>query len=133
MSAKTWVLVAAILGAVAVMLGAFGAHAFPGWLRSRGLEEAILVRRLENLEIGVRYQMYHALALMAVGCLQLQAPARMISVAGWLWIVGILLFSGCLYLYALSGLRLFAMIVPLGGVSFIAGWLALAYGVASSR
>ncbi len=132
MNAKSWIVIAAIAGALAVICGAFGAHALPGWLAARGLDEATVLRRQNNLEIGVRYQMYHALALLAVGWLQTQAPSRLTSAAGWLWLAGILLFSGCLYAYALTGIRLLAMIVPVGGVALIAGWLALAIGAARS-
>ena len=101
------------------------------WLaRGRGLDEATVLRRQNNLEIGVRYHMYHALALLAVGWLQSQTPSRLIGAAGGCWLVGILLFSGCLYAYALTGLRGLAMIVPIGGVALIVGWLALALGAA---
>lgn len=126
MSAKSWMVIAAILGGLAVIAGAFGAHALPGWLKSRGLDDALVLRRQESLEIGVRYQMYHALALLALAWLQSQAPSRMTTLAGGFWLVGILLFSGCLYGYVLSGFRPLAMIVPIGGVSFIVGWCALA-------
>ena len=132
MSARTWVVIAAIAGALAVIFGAFGAHALPGWLAARGLDEATVLRRQNNLEIGVRYQMYHALALLAVGWLQSQTPSRLIGAAGGFWLVGILLFSGCLYAYALTGIRVLAMIVPIGGVALIVGWLALALGAARS-
>lgn len=132
MSAKTWVVIAAIAGALAVIFGAFGAHALPGWLAACGLDEATVLRRQNNLEIGVRYHMYHALALLAVGWLQAQTPSRLIGAAGGCWLVGILLFSGCLYAYALTGIRVLAMIVPIGGVALIVGWLALALGAARS-
>jgi uncharacterized membrane protein YgdD (TMEM256/DUF423 family) len=133
MSAKSWIVIAAILGALAVMTGAFGAHALPGWLKNRGLDDALVLRRQESLEIGVRYQMYHVLALLALAWVQSQAPSRITTAAGIFWLVGILLFSGCLYGYVLSGLRPLAMIVPIGGVSFIAGWCALALAAIRAR
>ena len=131
MSAKSWIVIAAVLGGLAVITGAFGAHALPDWLKRRGLDDALVSRRQESLEIGVRYQMYHALALLALAWLHAQAPSRMTTLAGVFWLVGILLFSGCLYGYVLTGLRPLAMIVPIGGLSFIAGWCALA--LAASR
>jgi uncharacterized membrane protein YgdD (TMEM256/DUF423 family) len=130
MNAKGWVVIAAMLGGLAVIAGAFGAHALPGWLKNRGLDDALVLRRQESLEIGVRYQMYHALALLAVAWIQSQTASRMTTLAGVLWLVGILLFSGCLYGYVLSGFRPLAMIVPIGGISFIAGWCALAVAAA---
>lgn len=132
MSAKNWIVIGAILGGLAVITGAFGAHALPGWLKNRGLDEALVLRRQESLEIGVRYQMYHALAILALAWLQSQAPSRMTTLAGIFWLVGILLFSGCLYGYVLTGLRPLAMIVPIGGVSLIAGWCALALAAGRS-
>ena len=132
MNAKSWIVIAAVLGALAVACGAFGAHALPGMLKGRGLDEATVLRRQDSLEIGVRYHMYHALALLAVGWLQAQGPSRTTSAAGWLFLLGILLFSGCLYAYVLSGVRFLAMIVPLGGLAYIAGWLTLAVGATRS-
>ncbi len=131
MSTKSWTVIAAVLGGLAVITGAFGAHALPGWLKNRGLEDALVERRQDSLEIGVRYQMYHALAIFGLAWLQSQAPSRMTTLAGVFWLVGILLFSGCLYGYVLTGFRPLAMIVPIGGVSLIAGWFALA--LAASR
>ena len=106
--------------------------ALPGLLKARGLDEATVLRRQDSLEIGVRYHMYHALALLAVGWLQAQGPSRTTTAAGVLFLLGILLFSGCLYAYVLSGVRVLAMIVPLGGLAYIAGWLALAVGATRS-
>ena len=72
MTAKTWCIVASGLGALAVIVGAFGAHALPGWLSQQGLEAVVVARRLETLETGVRYHMYHALALLGLGLWQRQ-------------------------------------------------------------
>jgi uncharacterized membrane protein YgdD (TMEM256/DUF423 family) len=103
---------------IAVAAGAFGAHA----LRSR-LEPASLA----IFETGARYQMYHALALVAVGFALSQWPASRSAVwAGWLFAAGTMLFSGSLYLLALSGVRWLGAITPLGGVAFMLGWLCLA-------
>lgn len=103
---------------IAVAAGAFGAHA----LRSR-LEPASLA----IFETGARYQMYHALALVAVAFALSQWPASRTAVwAGWLFVAGTILFSGSLYLLALSGVRWLGAVTPLGGVAFMLGWLCLA-------
>ncbi|MBV8229585.1 MAG: DUF423 domain-containing protein [Planctomycetaceae bacterium] len=86
-------------------------------------------KRLENFETASRYEMYHALALMAVGILALVGrPGAVLSAAGWAFLVGTLLFSGSLYAYGLIGQRWLGMITPLGGVGFLIGWIALAIG-----
>ena len=110
--------VGAVSALIAVAAGAFGAHA----LRSR-LEPASLA----IFETAARYQMYHALALIAVAFALSQWPAGRSAVwAGWLFVAGTLLFSGSLYLLALSGVRWLGAITPLGGVAFMLGWLCLA-------
>ena len=112
-----WFAVGAIAGAVGVTLGAFGAHA----LKSRVTEDLITV-----FEIGVRYQMYHALALFAVAWAAGRWPGNWINASGWLFTLGILVFSGSLYLMTLSGARWLGAITPVGGLCFILGWIALA-------
>ncbi len=129
MSGRTTVVVAALCGASAVIIGAFGAHWLPSWLQRQDLEPALAARRLENLETGARYHMYHALALFGVGILMIQSPLPLGRNVPWVFLLGILLFSGCLYAYALTGLKFFAMLVPLGGLSFILGWIWLALAV----
>lgn len=108
---------AALSAFVAVGAGAFGAHA---------LRDVLSSERLATFETGVRYQMYHALALLVVGWLARQTPSRLLGAAGWLFIAGTLLFSGSLYALALSGIRVLGAVTPFGGVAFLAGWLALA-------
>lgn len=125
MSTKTLLMLASVLGALAVIVGAMGAHALPGRLEAQGLDEVTVARRVETLETGVRYHMYHALLLLAIGLWQRQTGHSANGPVALL-LIGILLFSGCLYVYSVSGLRTFAMIVPLGGVSLIAGWIGLA-------
>jgi len=105
----------AVSGFVAVAAGAFGAHA----LRARLSPELLAV-----FETGARYQMYHALALLAVAWMLGRWPAR----AGWLFLAGTVLFSGSLYLLALTGIRWLGAITPLGGLAFLAGWICLALG-----
>lgn len=102
---------------VAVAAGAFGAHA----LRARLSPELLAV-----FETGARYQMYHALGLMAVAWAVTRWPGALPQWAGWLFVGGTLLFSGSLYALALSGVRALGAVTPLGGVAFLAGWVCLA-------
>jgi uncharacterized membrane protein YgdD (TMEM256/DUF423 family) len=118
MSGTIWLRLGAILGGLAVAGGAFAAH---------GLEKTLDERGLALLETAARYQMYHALALVAVGLLATRgATSKALGVAGWAFFAGILLFSGSLYALALSGVRWLGAITPIGGVSFLVGWAALA-------
>jgi uncharacterized membrane protein YgdD (TMEM256/DUF423 family) len=105
---------------VAVALGAFGAH---------GLRARLGPDLLTTFEIGVRYQMYHALALLAVGLALSRWPSSAGVLAGWLFIAGTLVFSGSLYVLALSNLRWLGAITPIGGAAFIVGWIVLAWSV----
>ena len=105
---------------IGVALGAFGAHG----LRHRLVPDMVIV-----FEIGVRYQMYHALALLAVALAHGRWPATGVVLAGWLFVAGTVIFSGSLYLLALTGQRWLGAITPLGGMAFIAGWIALAWAL----
>lgn len=109
---------------VAVAAGAFGAHA----LRARLSPELLAV-----FETGARYQMYHALGLMAVAWAVTRWPGALPQWAGWLFVVGTVLFSGSLYALALSGVRWLGAITPLGGVAFLAGWICLALAAVSGE
>jgi len=117
---RLFVLLGAVSGFLAVAAGAFGAHA----LRAR-LEPDLLA----VFETGARYQMYHALALLAVAWVSSRSPAPQVVWAGWLFVVGTVLFSGSLYVLALTGVRWLGAITPFGGVAFLAGWLALAWAM----
>jgi uncharacterized membrane protein YgdD (TMEM256/DUF423 family) len=117
-----FVALGAFSGLIAVALGAFAAHA----LRAR-LDAALLV----TFETGARYQMYHALALLAVGLLAERSPTRLLGASGLLFVAGTILFSGSLYALALTGARGFGAITPFGGVAFVLGWLCL--GLAALR
>lgn len=112
-----------------MILGAFGAHSLEGAVVKWGLEPAEQARRLETWDVGVRYQMYHALALLATGLLAVRQPSRSLAVAGIAFALGTLIFSGCLYALVLSGVKILGAVVPLGGLSLIVGWFALALGV----
>jgi len=104
-------------GFLAVAAGAFGAHA----LRGRLSPEYLLV-----FETAVRYQMYHALALLGVAWAGTQWPGSATTVAGWLFSAGIVIFSGSLYILTLTGARWLGAITPIGGVALLAGWIVLA-------
>ncbi|MBA3259426.1 MAG: DUF423 domain-containing protein [Gemmatimonadales bacterium] len=108
---------------VAVAAGAFGAHA----LRARLDAAALAV-----FETGARYQMYHALGLLAAGWAAARWPGPWAVRAGWLFALGTLLFSGSLYGLALSGIRPLGAITPLGGAAFLAGWICLALAARQS-
>lgn len=115
---KLFLVLAALLGGLAVALGAFGAHA---------LQARISEQLLQTFETGVRYHFYHALALTAVVVAVGRWPQSSLAVAaGWLFIAGIVVFSGSLYLLALTGVRWLGAITPIGGVAFLAGWACLA-------
>jgi uncharacterized membrane protein YgdD (TMEM256/DUF423 family) len=115
---RFWLTAAALLGLVEIILAAFGAHQLKNVLDEYG--QTIYDKAL-------RYQMYHALALLFVGMLQHQFKERSFAVAGWGFFVGVLLYSGALYILALTGIRAFAYVVPFGGVSFMIGWAGLVY------
>ena len=101
-----------------VGLGAFAAHA---------LKARLAPELLATFEVGVRYQMYHALALFAVAWAATRWPGAAVAASGWLFVAGTLLFSGSLYALALTGTRWLGAITPLGGLAFLAGWLCLAW------
>ena len=107
---------------VGVAAGAFGAH---------GLKTVLSADLLTVFETGVRYQMYHAFGLFVVAWTAQQSSqaAAWVSMAGWLFVAGIVLFSGSLYLVSLSGVRWMGAFTPVGGVALLAGWLTLAWGV----
>ncbi|HVZ21520.1 MAG TPA: DUF423 domain-containing protein [Vicinamibacterales bacterium] len=119
---RTFLLIGALAGFLAVALGAFGAHA----LRSR-----LSADMLEVFETGVRYQMYHALALLVVAATIPHLGGWLVRTAGWLFTAGIVLFSGSLYLLAFTGVTVLGAITPLGGLAFLAGWACLAIAAAA--
>ena len=120
MTARLALVLGALLAFAAVALGAFGAHALRGRVEP-GLEAVWAT--------AVQYHGWHALALLAAGLLLLHRPdARAVRAAAWLFAAGIVLFSGSLYAYVLTGARGLAVITPAGGVAFLAGWAAFARG-----
>lgn len=119
---RVFLLLAAVAGFLGVALGAFAAH---------GLKGQLSAEYLAVFQTGVHYQLVHALALFGVALLAERLSGRLVKAAGTLFALGILLFSGSLYALTLSGLSKLGMITPLGGVSFLAGWLCL--GLAALR
>ena len=114
--ARLWLLLSAFAGFTGVALGAFAAH---------GLKNRLTPEYLAVFQTGTHYQLIHALALFGVGLLALHMPGRLVNLAGGTFAVGILLFSGSLYLLTLSGIGKLGMITPFGGVAFLIGWLCL--------
>jgi uncharacterized membrane protein YgdD (TMEM256/DUF423 family) len=109
----------AIAAFIGVALGAFAAH---------GLKNRLDPAMLATFEVGVRYHMYHALALIGVAWAATRWPCAWVNASGWLFVAGIVVFSGTLYALALTGTRWLGAITPLGGLAFLAGWLCLAWG-----
>ena len=113
-----------ILGALGVALGAFGAH---------GLRNTLSASDLATFEVGVRYHMYHALALLAVAWAVDRWGGPLTTAAGWSFVVGIVVFSGSLYMLVLTGARWLGAITPIGGVALILGWALLAWTALTGR
>jgi uncharacterized membrane protein YgdD (TMEM256/DUF423 family) len=120
---RGFVVAGAVLAALAVAAGAFGAHA---------LAARLTPDRLATWEIAARYHMLHALGLVALGAIGARWPSPLLNAAGWLFLAGILIFAGTVYALALGSPRWFGAITPLGGLAFILGWILLAIGVARS-
>lgn len=127
---KSFLKTAAFLGALSVILGAFGAHA---------LKQLVTDKSLGTFETGIRYQFYHVVALFITGILYKEFTNNYLQWAGRLFCVGILLFSGSLYLLSfielanMPGLKWIGAITPIGGVCFITGWLLLAFGISKKN
>lgn len=117
--AQIWILVGSVSAFLSVAFGAFGAH---------GLAEKLEPRMLQVFNTGAQYQMYHALALIGFGLWSSQ-HSGVSGLPGWAFALGSILFSGSLYLLALTGVRVLGAITPIGGVLFLLGWLAFGYGV----
>jgi uncharacterized membrane protein YgdD (TMEM256/DUF423 family) len=114
---KTFMFIGALMGFVGVAVGAFGAH---------GLRGRLSPEMLAVFETGVRYQMYHALALLLVAAVMARMGGWLIVTAGWSFTAGILIFSGSLYALALTGVTTLGAITPIGGLAFLIGWACLA-------
>ena len=121
MTQKIVLLTAAVLGGLSVGIGAFGAHALRATLEAVG--------RLETFETAVKYQFYHTLALLAIGILMYHIPDKRLGYAAIAMLVGIIIFSGSLYVLCLTGVRWLGAVTPIGGVVLIVGWVLLALSV----
>jgi uncharacterized membrane protein YgdD (TMEM256/DUF423 family) len=141
-AASRWLLIGAISGGLAVALGAFAAHGldktfvekYSGQTRVVAGETVPLPKKfLNDFKTGAEYQMTHSLALLAVGLLASRRSSRRLTVAGFAFTLGILLFSGSLYILTLTGVTKWGMVTPFGGVAFLVGWLALAIEAAVGR
>jgi uncharacterized membrane protein YgdD (TMEM256/DUF423 family) len=142
MSARTCLFLAAVLGFVAVLMGAFGAHGLSdsGFLEKKyadlepknvsGMELPAAYKYLQDFRTGVRYHMWHALAMLAVGLLLLRQPSKLLSATAWCFLLGIVLFSGALYVLVIGGPRFagvpWGMVAPIGGTLQLVGWFLLA-------
>lgn len=111
---KLMVFFGALFGMLGVIMGAFGAHA---------LKQKLTPQALNAYEVGVRYQMYHALAFFALAWTYTQFPHQLLLFSNWFFSIGICLFSGSLYLLALTGITIFGAITPIGGLLLVFGWL----------
>ncbi len=115
---KKFLLIGITFAALSVLFGAFGAHG----LKSMAVEAKLIA----SFETAARYQLYHALGLMIIFLLSPhKLKLSLLNIAGWLMVVGTVLFSGSLYVYVLSGIKAFAMITPVGGTLMIAAWISL--------
>lgn len=116
---QPWILLGAVFGLLSVVAGALGVHALTASLEADALE---------TFKTAVRFQMYHALALLATGLLTEHWKSGLVSLAGAFFVIGIVLFSGSLYILALTGIGVLGAVAPFGGLSLIAGWTALIIG-----
>jgi uncharacterized membrane protein YgdD (TMEM256/DUF423 family) len=116
--AKTFLIASGVVGSLGVGLGAFGAHA---------LRDSLPPEALARFETGVRYQFYHAFALLGVSLLARAWPGLNFAPAGWCFVAGVAVFSGTLYLIDLTGVRAFGAVTPVGGLLLLAGWVMLAW------
>jgi uncharacterized membrane protein YgdD (TMEM256/DUF423 family) len=117
---RIFFIIGAMSAGIAVAAGAFAAH---------GLKGRLSAEMLTVFEVGVRYQMYHAFALLALAWAETKWPSALMTAGGWCFVGGTVFFSGSLYLLSFSGVKWLGAITPLGGLAFLAGWLCLALGV----
>ncbi|QDT31852.1 DUF423 domain-containing protein [Thalassoglobus polymorphus] len=137
-----WLRVGAAMGFLAVIFGAFAAHGLEEPLiklygdqtkKVMGVEIPATQKYLADFKTGAEYQMYHALAIIALALVPVSIEGRSRDIAGWSFLLGILLFSGSLYVLVLTGQTKLGMITPLGGVFFLIGWVALGISAFPSK
>ena len=117
---KSLLIVGSVFAALSVLLGAFGAH---------GLKNRLSIEDLAIFETAVRYQMYHALGILLMGLGSIDLTEKLVSTPAYFLILGIIIFSGSLFLLVFTNLRWFGAITPIGGLCLIIGWLLLAYNI----
>ena len=123
-TAKLFLILGGLNAALVVMLGAFGAH---------GLKAKLTADMLAVYQTAVHYHLFHALGLLAVGLVATQiADSAWLKWSGWLMLIGIILFSGSLYVLSVSGLRWLGMVTPFGGLAFIAAWIVFVIAIVKS-
>lgn len=125
---RWWIMWGGLLGAMAVAWGAYSAHGLENVLRAWGLDELELARRHGHAETAARYQMFHALALLAIAALAPTRPTRWWNVAGCAFVIGVLLFAGSLVAIVFTGQAVWGRITPFGGVCLLWGWIAVGCG-----
>lgn len=118
---KLFLLSGSILGGLGVMIGAFGAHALKSMLEA--------TQRIDTFETAVKYQFYHALALLFIGLLVGRFPEKIFGYAGYSFLAGVFIFSGSLYILCFTGVKWWGAITPIGGVFMIIGWILLLIGI----
>ena len=138
MNDRMWLTLGAVLAGLSVAAGAFAAHGLDGYFKQKyaqteprevaGVKIPAAQKYLQDFKTGAEYQMYHALGLLLVGLLMQSYRSAAWPVAGWSFLLGIVLFSGSLYVLTLTGQRWLGAIVPIGGVLFLVGWMAVAMG-----
>lgn len=124
MKTAPFIALGALMAFLAVMFGAFGAHA---------LKDQLSEHYLSVFHTATDYQMWHGMGLIIIGLLNQQTPSKHLSRAGWLMLAGIIIFSGSLYALSLSGIKILGAITPIGGVCFLIAWLLVAYSTTQSK
>lgn len=127
---RRFAVIACVLGFLAVALGAYGAHGLDKFLLARGVEGEELAKRLANFDTAARYQMQHALALLAVAWLASVRPGKAVNAAGIALLLGTVVFSGTLYVLVVTGQKWLGAVTPIGGVLLLVGWALLAVAAA---
>lgn len=131
---KTFLVFASFSAAITVALGALGAH----YLKSQIATGLMTVEQIQSFDTGVKYQMYHSLALILLGIIFEKNPSRILKISGYLFMIGILFFSGSIYLLSTQHLseinfKWMGPVTPLGGICFIAGWILFAVSFLKSK
>ena len=142
MTGQRWITVGTVFCGLSVALGAFAAHGLDKIFVAKyadmtrivgGQTLPLAAKFLNDFKTGAEYQMYHGLALIAAGLIAERRPNRLTSIAAWSFALGIMLFSGSLYLLTLTGVTKWGAVTPLGGVAFLVGWLCLAMSTLGAR